>query len=326
MLIPRNLEVNGAREKNNKYQCDIFEAFIAALYYDSCKIKYSDIKSRSDLIIMDRGYAFSLCFKFVTSLIEDEIDLTILLETESNHKDELLQTFHKLNWGDPKYNLMETIINNDRMGKKYFKMYVRDIDGNIIGIGIGSSKQKGEKIAAKKALQHLKIIPSCNEDIILPSSSEEIYYKDGYSFFKKNKHSSHNSDNSYLSDCSDETFCSNETNILNRSFDSNNSVDSNNSGDSNNSVDSNNSGISDDSDETNNSDNSDETNNIGKKDNSDNSNILSKYNYTNKKLINKCPELTLADKIKLSNQSRNNYGIMKKSKEQDVNPWILKKK
>ena len=33
------------------------------------------------------------------------------------------------------------IINNDKMGKKYFKMYVRDFDGNIIGVGIGSSKQ-----------------------------------------------------------------------------------------------------------------------------------------------------------------------------------------
>lgn len=186
MLIPRNLEVNSAREKNNKFQCDIFEAIIAAVYYDSLKIKYKDIGISNDLIYKDRGYGYSLCFKFVTKLIEDEIDLTMLLETESNHKDELLQTYHKLGWGDPKYNLMEEIINNDRMGKKYFKMYVRDNEGNIIGVGIGSSKQKGEKIAAKKALQYLNVIPDNNEDIILKPESDEIYYKDNNFHLKNN--------------------------------------------------------------------------------------------------------------------------------------------
>ena len=186
MLIPRNLEVNGVRKKNNKYQCDIFEAIIGAIYYDSLEIKYKDIGLSNNLINKDRGYGYSICFKFVTSLIEDEIDLTMLLENETNYKDELLQIFHKLSWGDPKYKLMDTIVNNDRMGKKHFKMYVRDNDGNIIGIGVGSSKQKGEKIAAKKALQYLKIIPDNTEDVILNSNSNEIYYRNEQSLSKKN--------------------------------------------------------------------------------------------------------------------------------------------
>ena len=180
MLIPRNLEACGTRDKNNKFQCDIFEAFIAAIYYDCLKIRYKDIGSHYDLINKDRGEGYSLCFKFVTSLIEDEIDLTLLLETETNHKDELLQHYHKLCWDDPKYNCMETIIDNNKMGKKYFKMYVRDNLGNIIGTGIGSSKQKGEKIAAKKALQYLKIIPEDNEDQLLEVDSLEIFFKDNF--------------------------------------------------------------------------------------------------------------------------------------------------
>lgn len=219
MLIPRNLEVNGAREKNNKFQCDIFEAFIAAIYYDSMKIKYSDIGIDYDLIKKSRAASFDICFQFVSSLIEDEIDLTVLLETETNHKDELLQAYHKLGWGDPKYNLMDEIINNDKMGKKYFKMYVRDFDGNIIGVGIGSSKQKGEKIAAKKALQHLGIIANNDEDEILSSNSSEIYYRDNKNHFKNHKSSySHSissnqesceySDNPSVSDTSDEEICS----------------------------------------------------------------------------------------------------------------------
>ncbi len=184
MLIPRNLEVNCAREKNNKFQCDIFEAIIAAVYCDSLKIKHKDIGNCEKLIFKKRDDSYDICFKFVTRLIEDVIDFTSLLETENNHKDELLQTFHKLGWGDPKYNLMETIVNNDRMGKKYFKMYVRDNEGNIIGIGIGSSKQKGEKMAAKKALEHLKIIPNNDEDTILDSNSNEIYHIDNKTFEK----------------------------------------------------------------------------------------------------------------------------------------------
>ena len=186
MLIPRNLEAIGAREKNNKFQCDIFEAFIAAIYYDSLQIKYKNIGNQYDLISRDRGIGYSLCYKFVTSLIEDEIDLTMLLETETNHKDELLQEYHKLGWGDPKYNCMDTIIDNNKMGKKYFKMYVRDQNGNIIGTGIGSSKQKGEKNAAKKALQYLKIIPDDNDDVILHNDSEEIYFKNYNNIKSKN--------------------------------------------------------------------------------------------------------------------------------------------
>ena len=184
MLISRNLEAIGARNKNNKYQCDILEAFIAALYYDSLGIRYKDIGSlNSHHFITNNiedniesiGYGYSLCYTFLIKLIENEIDFASLLETVNNYKDELLQLFHKLKWGDPEYKLMETIL--DENNKKRFKMYVRDNEGKIIGIGIGTSKQKGEKIAARKALQYLNIIPNDNDDIILNSNSDEIYFR-----------------------------------------------------------------------------------------------------------------------------------------------------
>jgi dsRNA-specific ribonuclease len=81
-----------------------------------------------------------------------------------------------MNWGDPTYGIVETIIDNNKMGKKYFKMYVRDKDKNIIGYGTGSSKQKGEKLAAKQALQHLLIIPNDNDDEELPQNSPLINF------------------------------------------------------------------------------------------------------------------------------------------------------
>jgi len=177
VLISRNYEVIKARDKNDKIQCDIFEAFIAALYLDSCGIAYNDIGINLNLIQCQRSKGFQICYDFVTALIEDEIDLVQLLETDTNYKDKILQHFHELGWGDPKYGTMEVIIDNNKMGKKYFKMYVRDIDGNIIGCGVGSSKQKGEKLAAKKALQYLKVIPNDNDDIILDKKSKIIYHK-----------------------------------------------------------------------------------------------------------------------------------------------------
>jgi ribonuclease-3 len=177
VLLSRNQEVIKARDKNDKIQCDIFEAFVAALYLDTMKISYSDIGKSLDLIQKDRSCAYQVCYDFVISLIEDEIDLTELLETDTNYKDKLLQYYHECNWGDPKYNTMDVLYDNSKLGKKYFKMYVRDLDGNIIGTGMGSSKQKGEKMAAKKALQFLKVIPNDNEDEVLDPESDLIYHR-----------------------------------------------------------------------------------------------------------------------------------------------------
>jgi ribonuclease-3 len=177
VLLSRNQEVIKARDKNDKIQCDIFEAFVSALYLDTMRISYNDIGKNLELIQKDRSYAYQVCYDFVIALIEDEIDLTELLETDTNYKDKLLQYYHECNWGDPKYNTMDVLYDNSKLGKKYFKMYVRDLDGNIIGIGTGSSKQKGEKMAAKKALQYLKVIPNDNEDEFLDSEDNIIFHR-----------------------------------------------------------------------------------------------------------------------------------------------------
>jgi ribonuclease-3 len=177
VLLSRNYEVIKARDKNEKVQCDIFEAFIGALYLDASEIAFADIGKYPDLIQRLRSSGYQICYDFVTKLIEDEIDLTKLLENDTNYKDKILQYYHEQGWGDPTYGIMETIVDSNKMGKKYFKMYVRDNDKNIIGIGIGSSKQKGEKLAAKHALQYLNIIPNDNDDEELDYNSSLINHK-----------------------------------------------------------------------------------------------------------------------------------------------------
>jgi hypothetical protein len=144
-------------------------------------IPYNPITGMSTLdykTAEDRGY-FKIDFLNVSVYdgVKDKAHLTQLLETDTNYKDKLLQYYHIMNWGDPKYGVMDTIIDNSKLGKKYFKVYVRDNDKNIIGSGIGSSKQKGEKLAAKRALQNLKVIPNDNEDEVISKTSDIIYYR-----------------------------------------------------------------------------------------------------------------------------------------------------
>jgi ribonuclease-3 len=167
VIISRNYEYINARNKNQKILCDVFEAFIGAMYLDACEIKYDEIGKIPNIILLDRGYGYKICYEFITTLIEKELDLSYLLENDTNYKDKLLQYFHEKSWGDPSYGLMDTIVEDVKLGKRKFKMYVRDKDKNIIGIGVGSSKQKGEKLAAKKALEFLKVISPDDEDIII---------------------------------------------------------------------------------------------------------------------------------------------------------------
>ena len=160
VLISRNNEISGARDVNQKMQCDLFEAFIGALFLDICKVKHDDIEGKIEDIfdlIIKSGKAFSVCKKFIINMLEKEVNMPKLLRDNVNYKDSLVQVFHKLNWKDPKYGLKKKIEDTNNMGKQYFHMYVRGGEGcEIIGEGLGTSKQKGEKKAAKNGFISLK--------------------------------------------------------------------------------------------------------------------------------------------------------------------------
>jgi dsRNA-specific ribonuclease len=145
VLIARNIELMGGRENNMHIFEDTFEAFLGALYLDS----------NSDL---------NLCKKFVINIIETHIDMANLIHKEINHKDILLQYYHKMKWPDPEYKLKEVI---ERDGKKYFYMYVTYNNGGLVqvsGSGSGTSKKKAEQIAAYQALLKFDAIKSNESD------------------------------------------------------------------------------------------------------------------------------------------------------------------
>ncbi len=148
VIIARNIEQIGGREKNTHILEDAFEAFIGSLYLES---------------------SFEICKKLLINLIEDQVDMSTLIHVETNHKDTLLQWYHKWKWADPEYGSKGFI---ERDNKKIFKMYVKGFiqtergenEWVIIGEGEGTSKKKGEQEAARNALFKLGIIKETSEN------------------------------------------------------------------------------------------------------------------------------------------------------------------
>lgn len=140
VLISRAMELHNARETNQSILEDAFEAFIGSMHL---------------------MYGFDICNKFIISVIEKEIDISEILNNETNHKDTLLQYHHKNKLRDPVYTLIEKTGPDH---KKNFRMCVKNGDGKMLGIGDGNSKKRGEQAAAMKALITYGVIKNNDEE------------------------------------------------------------------------------------------------------------------------------------------------------------------
>lgn len=129
VVISRYMEKNHARINNAKVFEDAFESFIGALYLDS---------------------GFEKTRQFIINLIESHIDLSIMISTETNHKEKLMQYCHSKKIDEPLYKLMDI---SGPENKKMFTTYAM-CQNNIIGIGVASSKKQSEQNAAQKALDY----------------------------------------------------------------------------------------------------------------------------------------------------------------------------
>jgi len=148
VLLSRYYEENNGRVDNIHILEDVFEAFIGAFFLDN------DGKSTN----------FDKCRKFIVNLVETEIDIAELLHNETNYKDMLLKYAHTRKMPDPCYQVR----NVTGMDNKTYVMYVR-IGQEIIGVGEGNSKKKGEQEAAASALRKFGVIGDDSDD------SEEEY-------------------------------------------------------------------------------------------------------------------------------------------------------
>lgn len=145
VVISRFIERNDGRDNNHSILEDAFEAFMGALYLDA---------------------GFNVCRDFFVNLIEKEVDFAAILHTETNFKDILLQYFHQCRWREPIYGDLD-VSGPDH--KKMYTMYVKcrkhhHDDGEMVGIGVGSSKKKGEQEAARQALIHFGMLKDDDSD------------------------------------------------------------------------------------------------------------------------------------------------------------------
>jgi dsRNA-specific ribonuclease len=148
-IFARNIELAGGRINNVNIMEDIFEAFMGALSLET---------------------TFENCKKFLTNLIDANIDFAQLINTEDNYKEMLMQYYHKLGFKTtPSYNLLETI---DEKPKKQFTMGAYDPDRKLIGKGTAISKVAAAQIAAKNALIKFKVI---NNNDNSESDDDDIY-------------------------------------------------------------------------------------------------------------------------------------------------------
>jgi len=162
VVIARNIEQIGGRDKNTHILEDTFESFIGMIFlekdYDTCK-------------------------KLLIKLIEENVDMSSLIYIETNYKDTLLQWYHKWKWPDPEYGSRGAV---EKDNKKIFMMFVKGYVTNpkgekewiIIGEGEGTSKKKGEQEAAKSALVRLGVV----KDNIDSDEDDEILNENDFNY------------------------------------------------------------------------------------------------------------------------------------------------
>jgi len=139
-IIARNIEQSNGRILDVHLTEDIFEAFIGAL---------------SEEISHEK------CRDFIISIIEKEIDIAELLLYDDNYKDKLMQYFHKQKWKDPKYYEDESQQKSIEIGCqeiRSFTVYIKTVEGKILGKGTGNTKIKAEQNAAYNALIGLNVL------------------------------------------------------------------------------------------------------------------------------------------------------------------------
>lgn len=145
-VVARNIEQSGGRMNNTHLTEDIFEAFFGALFSEA---------------------PYEICRDFLVAIIEKEIDIAELIDTEDNYKDQLMQHYHQLKWTEPEYCEDVSQRKNIKEGCseiKSFITYVKNSSGDIIGVGEGNSKIRSEQLAAYNALVTLGAINNNDDD------------------------------------------------------------------------------------------------------------------------------------------------------------------
>lgn len=144
LIISRTLEeIQGAR-KDVKVLCDVFEAFIGALFLDFNTVS-------------NNGY--QVVERFIITLIEDEnsrLDFTEFVLNDTNYKDKLIKYHKNINKFVPSFNI--TLTDGIGADKVVEVEATHPKTNEVLGIGKGISNKKAEQAASKNALFKLGLL------------------------------------------------------------------------------------------------------------------------------------------------------------------------
>jgi ribonuclease-3 len=148
LVIGRTLDdLQNARDED-KILCDVFEAFIAAIYLDFNNDKHGFLSS----FISGAGY--QVAELFLINLIEDEhsqLDITTFILDDRNYKNKIVKLIKRLH----KYNIIFKVSKSDisKTGDQILTVQIiNPTTKEVIGEGKGQNTKKAEQDASKNTL------------------------------------------------------------------------------------------------------------------------------------------------------------------------------
>lgn len=135
VIISKQIEENNGR-RNKKILEDCFEAFVGALFLDSKN------QGLNELLTVK---------KWLINLIEENIDFSELVLSNSNYKDIFMKYYQHTHSIVPKFLELSTETTNN--GKVY-RVAIKDPAGTVISSGSGGTKKQAENNAAFNALTY----------------------------------------------------------------------------------------------------------------------------------------------------------------------------
>jgi len=157
MVISKTLELKQDGRKDIKRLCDVFEAFVGAIYLDFNKEKHGFLASFLS------GPGFQIAEKFVINLIEHPdtlIDMTSLITDDGNYKIKFKNWLRRMRQTDPIY-IVVTAGSEDQQQDSsqaparqwIVKITSRRTREQVLGQGEGRTQKDAEYAAALDALQ-----------------------------------------------------------------------------------------------------------------------------------------------------------------------------
>jgi ribonuclease-3 len=151
-IISKQVEEAGGRS-NYKIMEDIFEAFLAAIFFDFQT--NADIpKLPYDIDVPFMGSGFYVAQKWIIHIIENYLDLSELIMSRTNYKDMLVSHMQHHLQDQPRFFEINIITRNNT---KIFNYCVKDKNNTVLGTAKANNKKDAENMASLEALKHYGI-------------------------------------------------------------------------------------------------------------------------------------------------------------------------